>query len=216
MKTVTKINIITVAAIAVIAAIMITMNIKMNDEQDAPDTASLASSTHSTSHRLNVANDGAVEFVEFVDFECEVCGAVYPYLEQLRADYGDGVSFVIRYFPLPGHHNSMNAALAVEAAAQQGAFELMYAKMFDTQTEWGEQKVSKASLFRQYAADLGLDLPQYDVDVAAASTLDRVQLDFDAGQKLGVNATPTFFANDQKLLVESIDDLRAALDAAIK
>ena len=110
------------------------------------------------SHRLDAAEDGSVTFTEFVDFECEVCGAVYPFVEELREDYAGEVTFVTRYFPLPGHFNSRNAAIAVEAAAEQGKFEDMYHRMFRTQAEWGEQQVSKADLFRQFAQEIGLDM----------------------------------------------------------
>jgi protein-disulfide isomerase len=49
----------------------------------------------------------------------------------------------------------MTAAVAVEAAAQQGRFEDMYTRMYQTQTEWGEQQESKAPLFREFAQELG-------------------------------------------------------------
>lgn len=80
------------------------------------------------SHRLNSVPDSDVYFVEFLDFECEGCRAVYPAIEQLRAEYGDRVNFVLRYFPLRSHFNAERAARAVEAAAQQGQLEPMYRK----------------------------------------------------------------------------------------
>lgn len=113
------------------------------------------------SRLLNDVPDATVTFVEFLDFECEACAAVFPAIEQLRQTYGDRVSFVIRYFPLPSHFNSERAARAVEAAAQQGELEAMYTKMYQTQTEWGEQQIPKDDLFRQYAQELGLDLEQW-------------------------------------------------------
>jgi hypothetical protein len=71
-----------------------------------------------------------------------------------------------RYFPIPSHTNAINSAVAVEAAAQQGKFEEMYKRMYDTQSEWGEQQDSKAALFRGFAQELGLDLTAYDKAVA--------------------------------------------------
>ena len=111
-----------------------------------------------SSHRLSTAPDGKVTFVEFLDFECEGCRAVYPVIEQLRTQYEGRVTFVIRYFPIDSHKNAMNAAVAVEAAARQGELEAMYARMYETQAEWGEQSESRAPLFRQFAEQLGLDL----------------------------------------------------------
>ncbi len=57
------------------------------------------------SHRLSSPPDSDVTFVEFLDFECEGCGAAFPAVEQLRAQYGQQVTFVARYFPMPGHFN---------------------------------------------------------------------------------------------------------------
>ncbi|KQM83626.1 thioredoxin domain-containing protein [Agromyces sp. Leaf222] len=167
------------------------------------------------SHRLDVADNGTVTFTEFLDFECEVCGAVYPFVEELREEYAGEVTFVTRYFPLPGHFNSRNAAIAVEAAAQQGEFEAMYHRMFETQGEWGEQRVSKADLFRQFAEEIGLDLAAYDAAVANPSTEARVQYDYDAATALGAQGTPTIFINDDLVPLTSPDDIRAALNRAL-
>jgi protein-disulfide isomerase len=167
------------------------------------------------SHRLDVAENSDVTFTEFLDFECEVCGAVYPFVEELREEYAGRVTFVTRYFPLPGHFNSRNAAIAVEAAAQQGEFEEMYHRMFETQAEWGEQQVSAADRFREFAAELGLDLDVYDRAVADPATEDRVQQDYDAAIALGATGTPTIFVNEEQVPLTSPEDIRQALDEAL-
>jgi protein-disulfide isomerase len=168
------------------------------------------------SHRLSTADDGNVTLVEFLDFECESCLAAYPFVEQLREDYAGRVTFVARYMPMPGHANAENAAVAVEAAAQQGSFEAMYHRMYETQAEWGEQQESKADLFRTFAEDLGLDMAAYDEAVADPATLERVLSDRDDGLALGVQGTPTFFLNGQKVEVgtttEFIELIETALD----
>lgn len=170
----------------------------------------------SDTHILDDAGEGAVTLVEFLDFECEACGAFYPVVEDLREEFAGEVTFAFRYFPLPGHTNSVNAAVAVEAAAQQGKLEEMFARMYETQTEWGESQESQAELFRQFAEDLGLDLVAYDAAVASPETLERVKADFDAGVALGVESTPTFFINDRPVQLSSFDDLRAAIEAELQ
>lgn len=167
------------------------------------------------SHRLSKAPKGAVTFVEFLDFECEACAAAFPAIEQLRATYGDRVTFVVRYFPLDGHFNAKRAARAVEAAAQQGQFEAMYRKMYETQTEWGEQQVGQDALFRQFAQDLGLDLAAWDAAYNADPTMARIQTDIDDGAALGVTGTPTFFLDGQRLEPTSYDDLTTAVEKAL-
>lgn len=174
-----------------------------------------ASVVREDSHVLGEPGASDVTLVEFLDFECEACGAFYPIVEELRKEYAGEVTFVARYFPLDGHKNSRNAAVAAEAASQQGAFEQMYSRLFQTQAQWGEQSQSLAPLFREYAEELGLDMAAYDAAVADPATLERVVSDFDDGLALGVQSTPTFFLNGERLELQAIDDLPNAIDAAL-
>lgn len=133
----------------------------------------------------------------------------------MKKEYGDRITFVIRYFPLPGHRNSGTAALAVEAAAQQGKYGQMYAKMFESQPQWGEKQDSQAPLFRTFAQELGLDLASYDAAVADEKTKDRIRKDIADGKALGVTGTPTFFLNGEKLVLNNEEEFRQKLtDAA--
>jgi len=91
----------------------------------------------------------------------------------------------------------------------------MYHRMFETQAEWGEQQTSQADLFRSFAEDLGLDLAAYDDAIADPSTQERVQQDLDDGQALGVQGTPTFFLDGERLELSSVQDLTDALDRAL-
>lgn len=155
-------------------------------------------------------------FVEFLDFECEGCRAVYPAIEQLRAEYGDRVNFVLRYFPLRSHFNAQRAARAVEAAARQGQLEAMYQKMYETQPTWGEQQVPADDVFRGFAEQLGLDMGAFDAAYNDPATLERVQLDVADGAALGVQGTPTFFLNGERVEPRSYEDLTAALEKALR
>lgn len=204
----------TLVLLVVIAAVIAVITIT-TPRAEPSESAVAQASVREDSHVLNDAGDGAVTVVEFLDFECEACGAFYPVVEDLRAEFDGQVTFVMRYFPLPGHFNSKNAAVAVEAAAQQGQLEAMYQRMFETQAEWGEQQVSHAPLFREFAAELGLDLEMYDAAVADPATLARVESDFADGRELGVQSTPTFFVDDEQVHLTSFDDLRAAIVAAL-
>ena len=66
--------------------------------------------------------EATVTLVEYLDFECEACQVYYPITKQLKEEYKDKIRFIVRYFPLPGHKNSMTSALAVEAAGKQNKF----------------------------------------------------------------------------------------------
>ncbi|TQC43262.1 thioredoxin [Rhodococcus sp. WS4] len=212
-----RLSVALVVAFVVVAAAILLVGRSGPDPAagaEAVDPASMV--VRADSHRLSAAPEGSVTFVEFLDFECEACRSVYPAIEQLRAEYGDRVGFVVRYFPLPGHVNAERAARAVEAAAQQGRFEQMYQRMYETQAEWGEQRTPKDEVFRGFAADLGLDLAAFDAAYTASATLDRINADVADGEALGVQGTPTFFLDGRRLEPTSYQDLTDALDAALR
>ena len=219
MKTSTKAMLAVTGGLLVAAAIATAVTVaqirESIPEAVVDPTTKLLVASAPDSHRLTSPEASTVTFVEFLDFECESCGAAYPYIEDLRAEFGNEVTFVMRYFPLPGHVNSTNAAVAVEAASRQGMLIPMYQRLFEKQAEWGEQGTSKADVFREYAAQLGLDLAQYDTDVADPSTLARVEADFSAGLALGVQSTPSIFINNVPLNLRSFDDLRNGIVDAL-
>ncbi|MFF2276922.1 DsbA family protein [Agromyces sp. NPDC058126] len=218
-KRIVWVNVALVAAFIAVVALAFAL---LRPQTAPPETGGPSSSdaaaptVRADSHVLGEPGTSGVTVVEFLDFECEACGAFHPLVEQLREDYAGEVTFVTRYFPLDGHLNSRNAAVAAEAAAQQGAFEPMYAKLFETQAEWGEQRESRAPLFREFAGELGLDLDAYDAAVADPATLERVESDLIDGISLGVQSTPTFFVDDEMLRLEAYDDLAAGIEAALR
>lgn len=165
------------------------------------------------SRRLSPGTEAT--FVEFLDFECSACAAVHPALDQLRAEYGDRIGFVVRYFPIDAHQHAEPAARAVEAAARQGAFAPMAQRMFETRGEWGGRPEPMDERFRGYAAGLGLDLAEYDRVYAAPETLDRVRSDRADGEALGVRGTPSFFLDGERLQPQTVGDLVDAFDAVL-
>ena len=214
-----------VLVVAVLAVVLGGSNESSVAEDDAGATPSPSATTSANegeaqvvrpdSHVLGEEGATSVTFVEFLDFECEACGAFYPVMEQLREQYAGEITFVARYFPLPGHFNSERAARAVESAARQGEFEAMYQKMFDTQDSWGEQQEPLDDLFRGYAEELGLDMAQYDADYPDPEVAARVQQDVDDGTALGVTGTPSFFLDGERFEPSSFEQLTGALDQAV-
>jgi len=168
------------------------------------------------SHRLTTPTVEKAQLVEFLDFECEACRSIHPFVEELKEEFGDRITFVNRYFPLSSHPNSGQAALAVEAAAQQGKFASMQAKLFETQDQWHGKPESQAPLFRTFAAELGLDLAAFDAAVADDKTKQRIRADITDGTALGVTGTPTFFLDGEKLALSTKQEFRQKLADAVK
>lgn len=207
-----KISVVMVLAAA--AALLVAANVA-GDDTPAASTGTERSDrlVRPDSQRLSEASDGKVTFVEFLDFECEACGAAYPAIEELRDQYGDQITFVVRYFPL--HGNSEAAARAAEAAAEQGKFEEMYDLLFQNQAQWSHSESSKEEVFFEYAEQLDLDMDEFRSVYDDAATLEKIRQDKEDGQAVGVTGTPTFFLNGDEVEASSFAELLAQIDDAL-
>ena len=204
-----KISLAAVGAFAIVVAALLFAT-RPSGPESAPATQQVAAGDA----KLNNAPNASVTMIEYMDFECPACAQLHPVVDQLVQQYGDRVQFVVRYFPLPMHPNGEPAALAAEAANQQGRFPDMSAKLFETQQAWAGQPGAEQT-FRGYAEELGLDMAAYDAAVAAPATAEKVKADTRAGAEAGVSGTPTFFVNGEQLNPQSVQDITDALDRAL-
>lgn len=161
-----------------------------------------------------LSEGGEAIFVEYLDFECEACLSLYPAVEEIRAEYGDRVTFVVRYLPL--HGNSVEAAQAAEAAREQGEFEAMYKALFENSAEWSHQETSQREAFFGYAEELGLDMERFEQVYDDPATLERIEQSAADAEALGVTSTPTFFVDGERLEPTRVEDLTDPLDAALE
>lgn len=167
-----------------------------------------------TSDSHKIATDSAkLTIVEFGDFQCPACGAAYAPVKALVAKNSTAVNFVWRNFPLTIHKNAQMAAEAAEAAGDQGKYWQMHDLLFSRQSDWAELKDPK-NTFIEYATSLELDPHKFTDALDSHQFLPRIQNDLRDGNQLGVNATPTFFVNGEKL-VGSPDDLTKLVNAKL-
>jgi protein-disulfide isomerase len=139
------------------------------------------------------AEDAKLAIVEFSDFQCPFCGRVTPTLEQIEREYGDRVRIVFKHLPLAMHPKAPAAHAAAEAAHRQGRFWEMHDKIFADQANMSPEQYEK------YAQELGLDMEQFERDVASAEVKARVDADVKEAASLGVTGTPAFFVNGRFL-----------------
>lgn len=116
---------------------------------------------------------------------------------------------------MPLHFNSEAASRAAEAAADQGKFEEMYDRLFQTQAQWGEQQTSTEDVFFGFAEDLGLDMERFREVYDDPATIERIRGDKEDGEALGVTGTPTFFLNGDMVDVSTFDELLQMIDDAL-
>jgi protein-disulfide isomerase len=86
------------------------------------------------------------------------------------------------------HPHALAAAAAAEAAALQERFWEMHSMLFHRQSELEDDDL------RRYAAELELDVAQFDRDRSGGAVLQRVGRDVESGIASGeVQGTPTVF-----------------------
>jgi protein-disulfide isomerase len=134
--------------------------------------------------------DAAVTLVEYGDYECPYCGAAYPIVKEVQSRMGDRLRFVFRNFPITtSHPHAEQAAEAAEGAAAQGRFWEMHDLLYENQRRLDDPAL------RSYAETLGLDVEQFDRELAEHAHAARVREDFMSGVRSGVNGTPGFYIN---------------------
>jgi diadenylate cyclase len=154
--------------------------------------------------------DAPVTLVKYGDYECPYCGQAHPDLKKLQERAGEQVRFVFRHFPLDSvHPRARRAAQAAEAAAVQGRFWEMHDLLYENQGELGKEDLMR------YAAELGLDLQQFEKDLVNDHHAWRIEEDRLGGNHAGVKGTPTFFVNGVRYTGPiDLDGLLAAVEEA--
>ena len=174
--------------------------IKLGGSSSQNQTSSLVD-TISISDWTKGNKDAEVILVEYSDFQCPACGSYYPIVEQLNEEFEKSIQFVYRHFPLRQiHANAELAAHAAEAAGKQDKFWEMHDMIFENQREWSNQSRSEATkTFTTYTEQLDLDTKQFKEDLDSKEVKEKVNNDYQSGIKSGVNSTPTFFLNGEKI-----------------
>ncbi len=158
--------------------------------------------------------EASVVIVEYSDFQCPACASYYPLVKFLVEEDLDGIAFTYRYFPLPQFENARLSSRASYAAGNQGRFWEMHDLIFDMQDEWARESDAE-ELFIGYAEDLDLNIDQFIEDMNSSEANNRINKDLSDASVLGVNSTPTFFVNGEKISnPESYEEFKSIIDNA--
>lgn len=158
--------------------------------------------------------EASVVLVEYSDFQCPACAAFQPVVDEVLASYGDSIKFEYKHFPLPIHQFAINAAVAAEAAGQQGKFFEFQNLLFANQSVWANS-VAPNALFVSYAEELGLDTEQFSRNMKSTLLRDKVKAELAEGRALGITGTPTFFLNGERMVVATYEEFVQQVAAAV-
>ncbi len=143
-----------------------------------------------------------VEIIEVGCFSCPFTKATEPLVDEVLAKYGGKVAFYYKYFPLPKHNYSFEAAESAECSREQGKFWEYKRVLFERQLECTQtpDTVQLMQHYKKYAQDLGLDAAQFNACLDSDKYREYVERQKQESIAAGIYGTPTFFINGEALV----------------
>ncbi|MCA9354519.1 MAG: thioredoxin domain-containing protein [Candidatus Kaiserbacteria bacterium] len=197
-------------AVGVVVVLLIIGSVFLSNQSAQESNESITITDH-----VKGNPEASVMLTEYSDFQCPACSSFQPVVESVLEQYGDQIRFEYRHFPLITiHPHALRAAIAAEAAGQQGKFFEFHDLLFQNQQEWSTVAVP-TTFFVKYAEELELDIEQFRSQLNSSLLEERVRSQFDEARELGLTGTPSFLLNGQKMKYETLDEFLGQIAAAI-
>ena len=138
--------------------------------------------------------DAPVTILEYGDYECPYCRGAFRDVHRLIDQHPTLIRFVFRNFPIRSCiRTPQQAAEAAEAAGAQGRFWEMYELLLQPYSHLDTDSLAT------YAEVVGLDIARFRRDLTDHAYAGRIESDVQEGIKNGVNATPKFYVNGDRV-----------------
>ncbi|MCR9165074.1 MAG: DsbA family protein [Nannocystaceae bacterium] len=138
------------------------------------------------------SENAPVTVVVFADFQCPHCKMEAPKIRKTVDQFRGRAKLIFKHFPLQGHPRAKAAAIATEAALEQGKFWEMHDKVFANQDKLEDGDILS------YASQIGLDMDKFKASYNARKGKPVVEADKADGEKAGVDGTPAVFVNGRR------------------
>jgi protein-disulfide isomerase len=159
----------------------------------------------SASDHVRGPADATVTLIEYADFQCSFCEELHASLKELSKK--EKFRWVFRHFPLESHKLSERYAEASECASEQGRFWEFADALYEHPLKQGSIENLTAEAYRE-----GLNPNQFTRCVENKITEDKVLSQKREGERLWIDATPTFFVNGRRYVgALPVEDLEKAL-----
>jgi len=134
-----------------------------------------------------------INIVEFTDFACPYCRESAAEIRELMEEYKNTAKLTIRDYPI--HDNSIDLAIAARCAGEQSKYWDAYDSLFINQDNLTGTSTIQVDL-ESWADYLGLDTTKFKACLTEKRYIDLVKRDYDDGNKLQIQGTPTWFVNN--------------------
>jgi len=157
-----------------------------------------------------------VTIVEFSEYQCPFCGRyVEEAYSQIWEEYGDQIYYIFHDYPLSFHQHAQKMAEVARCAGDQDQYWEMHDLIFENQEEWSQKQSLDADI-NGFVTQLGLNEGEFDDCLDSGKYTQTVKDDFGLGSEVGVQGTPTFFIDGQKLVgARPYTDFKAIIDAEL-
>ncbi len=160
-----------------------------------------------------------VQVVEVGCFTCPYTRKAEPLVEQLLKDYNGKIHFSFKYFPLPSHPYSLEAAQSAECAHEQEKFWEYKQSLFAAQTvcEQEDTHPDLRPIFLETAKGLDLNLKQFQQCVDENRHMEFVLQSKQDSIDAGIYGTPTFYINGKVLVSpQTYAELQNSVEEALR
>ena len=153
----------------------------------------------------------AVTLKEFGEYESEACAKANEIVKKLLHHYDGKIRFNFRHFPLTKvHQRALKAGEAAVATAQEGKFWEMHNILFANRKNLGTTSL------KLHSKEAGVSSKRFLDDLVNATFGWQVQGDLKEGIDRGVKDVPTFFVNGERVNKPTYDELKKAIDSALR
>ena len=157
-----------------------------------------------------------VKVVEWANYQCPYCDQFWTSFEPtLIQNYISTGKVYFEYKDLTfGWQESIDASEAAVCADNQGKFWQYHDTLFKNQEAENSGGFSRSRL-KKMAEQLGLDMTKFNQCFDGHQPSAQVKASDTEAANLGINSTPTFFVNGQKVNFTGAGSVQAAIDAAL-
>lgn len=167
------------------------------------------------------AADAPVTMIEYASVTCPHCASfhetIYPGIKEKYIDTGK-VKLAFREFPTPPQGLSYVGSVLARCAAEKGgsdAYFLVLGTLFKTQKTWIYGEDPRLELVK-IAGQAGMDETAFDACMQRQDIVDLINANVKTGSdKYGIESTPSFVIDGEKIVIRSQEDLEQKLDAAL-
>jgi protein-disulfide isomerase len=219
---------LTMIGLIVVGALLLVLAIVSTQKQSVQNIIAITPQSIPTANGQTIGDPNARVTIDvFEDFQCPACKSfsesIEPVIIQNLVETGKA-KYTFHNYPfidgstVGSSGESDQAANAAMCANEQNKFWDMKAIMYENWNGENQGGLSDSRL-KAMAESIGLDTSAFNKCFGANTYLKEIQADFDLGQKMGVQGTPSVFVNGTRAgqvgYIASYQEIADLVNAAV-